>query len=101
MRSVVVFFLVRNTRTGSGLEELLVEKNALASFCIFFRCLWFGFSIFVDFIFFTFVGEESRVLFLGRSMLSLLPSRGFFGGEERLWFLALNFRGFFFTYLQE
>ncbi len=35
------------------------------------------------------------MLFLGRSMLSLLPSRGFFGGEERLWFLALNFRGYF------
>jgi hypothetical protein len=49
----------------------------------------------VDFISFFFVREESRVLFLGRSMLSLLPSRGFFGGEERLWFLVLIFCGYF------
>ncbi len=47
------------------------------------------------FFFFLFVGEESRVLFLGGSMLSLLPSRGFFGGEERLWFLVLIFCGYF------
>lgn len=48
----------------------------------------------MDFFIF-FVGEESRVLFLGGSMLSSLPSRGFFGGEERLWFLVLIFCGYF------
>jgi hypothetical protein len=56
--------------------------------------VWF-FDFCGFFKFFFFVGEKSRVLFLGRSMLSLLPNRGFFGGEERLWFLVLIFCGYF------
>ncbi len=95
MRSVAVVFLVRNTRVGSGLEELLVEKNALASFCIFFRCLWFSFLIFVDFFFKNSL-VRNRACSFSADRCSYCFQVGDSSAEKSgCGFLALNFRGYF------